>query len=117
MRRILFRRVGKGARRTHCKQVGENESARRAHAAGRQWWAARKSAPLPTLRVYSSESETSAATQRVAAYCPHTVRIAMVIGTPMKAPGMPQRKLQKNTANSTMNGEIARVVPARRGSM
>ena len=38
------------------------------------------------------------------------------MGTPMKAPGIPQRKLQKNTANSTRNGEIARVAPDSNGS-
>ena len=30
----------------------------------------------------------------------------------MNAPGIPQRKLQKNTANNTRNGEIARVAPS-----
>src|SRR4029079_8528990 len=61
-------------------------------------------------------SESSTVSQRLAAYWSHIVRMAMVIGTPMNAPGIPQRKLQKNTANSTRNGEIARVAPAIRGS-
>ena len=43
--------------------------------------------------------------------------IAIVAGTPMNAPGMPQRKLQKNTANNTTNGDIASVAPASSGSM
>ena len=30
----------------------------------------------------------------------------MVIGTPMKAPNRPHRYVQKNTENSTTNGEI-----------
>jgi hypothetical protein len=30
----------------------------------------------------------------------------------MNAPGMPQRRVQKKTANSTRKGEIARVAPA-----
>ena len=38
------------------------------------------------------------------------------MGTPINAPEMPQRKLQKNTANSTMNGDIDSVAPAMRGS-
>jgi hypothetical protein len=30
----------------------------------------------------------------------------MAIGTPMKAPAIPRTKVQKNTANSTWNGEL-----------
>lgn len=63
-----------------------------------------------------AESESSTASQRLPAYWAHIVSIAIVAGTPMNAPGIPQRKLQKNTANNTRSGEIARVAPASSGS-
>ncbi len=40
----------------------------------------------------------------------------MTTGTPMKAPGRFQRKLQKNTANNTMKGEMDSFAPAIFGS-
>ncbi len=39
------------------------------------------------------------------------------MGTPMKAPNRPQRNVQKNTANSTSEGDIASTAPETRGSM
>jgi hypothetical protein len=41
---------------------------------------------------------------------------AMTIGTPINAPGIPQRKLQKNTAKRTKNGETDSAAPAILGS-
>jgi hypothetical protein len=60
-----------------------------------------------------AESESSTASQRLQPYWAHIVSIAIVAGTPMNAPGNPQMKLQKNTANNARSGEIARVAPAR----
>jgi hypothetical protein len=37
--------------------------------------------------------------------CSQIVITAMTIGTPMKAPAIPQRKPQKKTAKSTRNGD------------
>ena len=45
------------------------------------------------------------------------VRSAIAIGTPMKVPNRPHRKVQKKIANSTMTGEIDNMVPATRGSI
>ena len=48
--------------------------------------------------------------------CAQTVTVAINTGTPRNAPDMPHRKLPKNTANRTMNGESDSVTPATRGS-
>ena len=42
--------------------------------------------------------------------------MASMMGTPISAPGMPQSKPQKNTANTTANGEIESAAPAASGS-
>jgi hypothetical protein len=39
--------------------------------------------------------------------------IKIAIGTPINAPGMPHKKLQKKTANTTASGETVRAAPAR----
>jgi hypothetical protein len=38
------------------------------------------------------------------------------MGTPMKAPGMPHRNVQKKTAKRTRKGEIDNALPTKRGS-
>src|SRR6516164_9274456 len=63
-----------------------------------------------------SRPDRSSAIHRVDSCSSQTASKAMTIGTPMKAPETPQRKLQKNTANRTMNGEMDRAAPAIRGS-
>lgn len=45
------------------------------------------------------------------------VMVAIMIGTPIKAPGIPHKKPQKNTANTTAKGEMDNAAPATRGSM
>ena len=45
--------------------------------------------------------DSSIAIHRVESECSQSVRMAIVIGTPITAPGVPQRKLQKNTAKIT----------------
>ena len=45
------------------------------------------------------------------------VMIAMTIGTPMKAPNRPHRKVPKKTANSTTVGDMASIAPDTRGSI
>src|ERR1700730_4661781 len=77
---------------------------------------ARRGCPAIAYALGPRESDMSVAIQRLDAYCSQIVRNAIVRGTPINAPGMPQRKLQKNTANSTRKGEIARVAPASSGS-
>src|SRR5262249_41632914 len=64
----------------------------------------------------AAESDSSTGSHRVDAYWAQIVSSAMVSGTPIKAPGMPQISVQKNTANSTTNGEIASEAPASSGS-
>jgi hypothetical protein len=44
------------------------------------------------------------ATQRLDGCCSQIVRTAMTIGAPMKAPAIPQRKVQKKTARGNRNG-------------
>ena len=46
-----------------------------------------------------------------------SVSAAISAGTPMKAPGMPQRKAPRKTATSTRKGDIASRAPASRGSI
>ncbi len=40
----------------------------------------------------------------------------MTIGIPIKAPGKPQRNVQKKTENNTTKGEIDNAFPTSRGS-
>ena len=61
-------------------------------------------------------ADSSVAIQRVDAECSQRVSMAIVIGTPISAPGIPQRKLQKNTAKTTARGEMASAAPAISGS-
>ena len=56
------------------------------------------------------------ATQRLEECCSQIVKTAIMIGTPMKAPEIPHRNVQKNTANRTTEGEIDRALPETRGS-
>ena len=39
-----------------------------------------------------------------------------MIGTPIRAPGMPHRRAKKNTANTTASGEIESAAPAASGT-
>src|SRR5262245_26249423 len=65
---------------------------------------------------FGSRPDMRTAIHRVDSYSPHSVRIAIMIGTPMNAPGTPQRKLHRKTASKTMNGDIDSAAPAMRGS-
>ena len=51
--------------------------------------------------VASSGAPSRSESQRLDGCCAQKVSSAIVIGTPMKAPKKPHRKVQKNTANST----------------
>ena len=62
-------------------------------------------------------AQAVAANQRVAGCSAANASKTMTIGTPMKAPGNPHRKAQKNTAATTMTGDIARTSPETRGSI
>ena len=64
-------------------------------------------ASLPDIRIASHRDDLCSA---------QMVSATMRIGTPMKAPATPHRKLQKKTANSTMNGDSDNCAPAMRGS-
>ncbi len=55
-------------------------------------------------------------THRLLGNCAQIVMTAIMIGTPMNAPGRPHRNNQKNTENSTTNGDIDSAAPATRGS-
>src|SRR5262249_48431918 len=65
---------------------------------------------------FLSPAERSNAIHSVDLCCSQMVKIAIIIGRPIKAPAIPQRKLQKNTASRTMNGDIDKAAPAIRGS-
>src|SRR6185312_9362362 len=65
---------------------------------------------------FLSPAERSNAIHSVDLCCSQIVKIAIMIGSPIKAPAMPQRKLQKNTTNRTMNGDIDKAAPAIFGS-
>ena len=60
--------------------------------------------------------ERTRASGLVAGKCCMADTTAIRMGTPMNAPGMPQRNAQKNTENRTRNGEIDSRAPAIRGS-
>ena len=60
--------------------------------------------------------DRSSKTHRLASNCPQIVMTAIMIGTPMKAPGIPHRNNQKKTENNTTNGDIDSAAPATRGS-
>jgi hypothetical protein len=57
------------------------------------------------------------ASQRLEGCCAQKVSRAIVIGTPMKAPNVPHRNVQRNTEKSTTKGEIASTLPETRGSI
>jgi hypothetical protein len=65
---------------------------------------------------FLSPPDKSSAIGSVDLCCSQIVRMAIIIGRPIKAPAIPQRKLQKNTASRTMNGDIDKAAPAIRGS-
>src|SRR5262245_42956352 len=71
-------------------------------------------------RVYQADflspPERSNAIHSVDLCCSQIVKMAIVIGNPIKAPAMTQKKLQKNTTSKTMNGDIDNAAPAMRGS-
>ena len=60
--------------------------------------------------------DRSSKTHLLASNCPQIVMTAIMIGTPMKAPGIPHRNNQKKTENNTTNGDIDSAAPATRGS-
>ena len=55
--------------------------------------------------------DNSSAIQRVDGFHSKTVKIAIVAGRPMNAPGIPQRNPQKKNAINITKGEIPRVFP------
>src|SRR6185312_747023 len=65
----------------------------------------------------SPDAPNSTASHRAERDWAQNVSAAMAIGTPMKAPNKPQRKVHRNTENSTTKGEMASFFPATRGSM
>src|SRR5271165_1367580 len=71
------------------------------HPSGRS---TRASAPPSFSSGACPDSRT--AIQRLPGYCSQMVRQAMAMGTPIRVPGRPQRKLQKNTEKTTKNGEM-----------
>ncbi len=62
-------------------------------------------------------SPRSSANHRVEGCSAANASRTITIGTPMKAPGSPHKKVQKNTAANTTIGDMARTVPQTRGSM
>lgn len=66
---------------------------------------AMKIVPLLAVAIYVFRSrcpDSRNAIHRVASYSSQTVSSAITIGTPMNAPEMPQRKLQKNMDSKTI---------------
>jgi hypothetical protein len=54
--------------------------------------------------------------QRASGWWAQKVRTATVIGTPMKVPDRPHRKVHRKIENRTTNGDMDSAVPDRRGS-
>lgn len=60
---------------------------------------------------------SSSAIHRVEANWAQNERTAMVMGTPMNAPNIPHRNVQRKTEKRTSDGDMPRVFPATLGSM
>ena len=89
--------------RPHAGDIG-----RRAAAAGRAATRRSQRSEL-TLRRRAREFRTTSASSGC---CSQKATIAIVIGTPMKAPNRPQMKAPRKTANSTSVGDMDSALPA-----